>query len=110
MKLAEVVLTSDAGPAEGAPSVLVVVPPPFGPQDAWDVNESPQAESESRRLSRAYVEAAAAYAEWEGLVIPLLDLRDHVTSSPVDGIHFEAADHRAIGLAVAARMREMPGL
>ena len=110
MKLAEVVLRSDTGPAGGAPSVLVVVPPPFGAQDAWDLNEAPDAEPESRRLSQAYIDASAASAEWEGLVIPLLDLRDHVTSSPVDGIHFEATDHRAIGVAVAGRMREMLGL
>jgi lysophospholipase L1-like esterase len=110
MKLAEVVLRSDAGPAGGAPPVLVVVPPPFGAPDKWDVNESPDAEPESQRLSQAYVDAAAAYAEWEGLVIPLLDLRDHVMSSPVDGIHFEAVDHHAIGLAVAELMRELLGL
>ncbi len=51
-----------------------------------------------------------SYADWEGMVIPLLDLREHITSSPVDGIHFEAKDHRAIGLAVAARMRELLGI
>ena len=107
MKLAEVVLRSDAGPAGAPPPVLVIVPPPFGASDAWDLNESPNAEPESQRLSRAFTDAAAASADWEGLVIPLLDLRDLVTSSPVDGIHFEAADHRAIGVAVAGRMREL---
>lgn len=110
MKLAEVVLASDAGPAGRAPSVLVVVPPPFATLRGWDVGESPDAERESQRLSQAYIEAAAAYAEWDGLVIPLLDLRDHVTSSPIDGIHFEAADHHAIGLAVAERLRELLGI
>ena len=109
MKLAEVVLASDAGPAGAAPPVLVVVPPPFAAMRDWDVNASPDAERESGRLSQAYADAAAAYAEWEGLEIPLLDLRDHVTSSPLDGIHFEATDHRAIGLAVAGRVRELLG-
>ena len=107
MKLAEVVLASDTGPAGVAPLVLVVVPPPFGASGDWDTNESPDAERESERLSQAYIDAAAEYARWEGLVIPLLDLRHHVTSSPVDGIHFEATDHRAIGLAIAGRMREL---
>ena len=107
MKLAEVVLTSDVGPAGGAPAVLVVVPPPFAPLDAWDTNESPDAGRESERLSQAFRDAAAQYAEWEGIDVPLLDLREHVTSSAVDGIHFEADDHRAIGSAVAGRLREL---
>jgi lysophospholipase L1-like esterase len=109
MKLAEVALASDFGPAGGAPAVLVVVPPPFAPLSAWDMNESPDASAESERLSQAFVDAAATYAE-DGVDVPLLDLRDHVTSSPVDGIHFEADGHRAIGLAIAGRLRELLGL
>lgn len=108
LTLAEVALSSVAGPAGAAPAVLVVVPPPFAPLEPWDLNESPGAEGESQRFGRAFVDAAAAYAE-DGIDIPLLDLRDHVTSSPIDGIHFEAGDHRAIGLAVAGRVRELLG-
>lgn len=104
--LAEAVLESDAGPADGPPKVLVVVPPPFAPLDAWDQGESPDAEAESERLSEAFVAAASGDDAYD---IPLLDLRDHVRSSPVDGIHFEADGHRAIGLAVAARLRELLG-
>jgi lysophospholipase L1-like esterase len=110
MKLAEVVLASDAGPAAGAPLVLVVVPPPFAPLDAWDQGESPGAEAESQRLSQAFADAAAALLAEDGLDVPLLDLRDHVASSPVDGIHFDADGHRAIGLAVAGRLRELLAL
>jgi len=107
IKLAEVVLASDAGRADGAPLVLVVVPPPFAPLDQWDQAAAPGAEAESKRLSRAFVDAAAALKEEDGITIPLLDLRDHVTSSPIDGIHFEADGHRSIGTAVAATLREM---
>ena len=110
IKLAEVVLASDAGRADGAPLVLVVVPPPFAPLGQWDQAASPGAESESQRLSRAFVDAAAAVKEEDGITIPLLDLRDHVTSSPIDGIHFEADGHRSIGNAVAATLREMLSL
>jgi hypothetical protein len=39
-----------------------------------------------------------------------LDLRDHVTSSAIDGIHFETEGHRSIGIAVAAMLREMLSL
>ena len=107
MKLAEVVLASDAGPADGAPLVLVVVPPPFAPLGQWDQDASPGAEGESQRLSQAFVDTAAAYHEEDGLTIPLLDLRDHVASSPITGPDFEADGHRAIGTAVATRLREM---
>ena len=107
IKLAEVVLASDAGRADGAPLVLVVIPPPFAPLGQWDQAASPGAEAESQRLSRAFVDAAAALKEEDGITIPLLDLRDHVTSSPIDGIHFEADGHRSIGTAVAATLREM---
>jgi lysophospholipase L1-like esterase len=110
IKLAEVVLASDAGRADGAPLVLVVVPPPFAPLDQWDQDASPGAEAESQRLSRAFVDAAAAVKEEDGITVPLLDLRDHVTSSPIDGIHFEADGHRSIGNAVAATLREMLSL
>jgi len=107
IKLAEVVLASDAGRADGAPLVLVVVPPPFAPLNQWDQAAAPGAEAESQRLSRAFVDAAAELKEEDGITIPLLDLRDHVTSSPIDGIHFEADGHRSIGTAVAATLREM---
>jgi lysophospholipase L1-like esterase len=106
MKLAEVALSSDAGPAGATPAVLVVVPPSFAPLRGWDQAESPDAEAESHRLSQAFRDAAAAYAE-DGIDVPLLDLRDHVASSPADGIHFEADGHRAIGVAVGARLREL---
>jgi lysophospholipase L1-like esterase len=110
MKLAELVLASDAGIADEAPAVLVLVPPPFATLGAWDRGESPEAERESQRLSQAFVDAAAASLEWDGVSIPLLDLRDRVTSSPIDGIHFEADGHRSIGTAVAAKLREMLSL
>ena len=107
MKVAEVVLTSDTGPAGTAPKVLVIIPPPFAALPGFDVNESPNAASESERFSQAFVDAAAAAAEWEGMVIPVLDLRDHISSSSVDGIHFEVEDHAVIGSAIAGRLREL---
>ena len=70
MKLAEVVLTSDAGPAGGAPLVLVVVPPPFAPLGAWDLNESPDAGRESQRLSRGVRRRRRRVAEEDGIDDP----------------------------------------
>jgi lysophospholipase L1-like esterase len=109
MTLGATALASACGPTSAAPVVLVVVPPPFAPLGGWDLNQSPDAERESQRLSQAFVDAAAAYAE-DDIDIPLLDLRDHVTSSSIDGIHLEADDHRAIGVAVAGRLRGLLAL
>lgn len=104
MKLAEVARLSGAGPAGAAPMVLVVVPPPFAPLGAWG-GESPEGERESQRFGEAFLVMAQDYGG-----VPLLDLREHVMSSALDGIHFEAADHHVIGMAVAGRLRELLGL
>jgi lysophospholipase L1-like esterase len=104
MKLAEVALLSGAGPAGVAPMVLVVVPPPFAPLGTWG-GESPDGERESQGFGEAFRVMAADYGG-----VPLLDLREHVMSSALDGIHFEAADHHVIGVAVAGRLRELLGL
>lgn len=85
------------------PAVAVVAPPPFGPIGAWEA-ESPNARANSARFGEAYRRLAAE------LDVPLVDLADHVTSSPRDGIHFEVADHEVIGRAVAEAVRPLLGL
>jgi lysophospholipase L1-like esterase len=98
--LAEMVRTSDAGPDEEPPEALVLVSPPFGPLGIWE-HDSPHGELESRGFADAYRRLA------EEAQVPLLDLAPFADSSPLDGIHFEAADHAAIGLAVAAAVRDL---
>lgn len=106
--LAELVMTSGSGPRDGAPAILVLVPPPFAELVGWERAAWPDATAESERFSQAYRDLAEASAA-EGMEFALLDLRDHVASSPVDGIHFEAEGHRAIGVAVAERLRSTLG-
>ena len=101
MKLAEVARTSACGPNGGAARVLVLVPPPFLPLGMWEP-DAPEGEAESRRFAEHFAKMAAEYGD-----VPLLDLGELITSSPADGIHLEAADHRVIGAAVAARLRPM---
>ena len=43
----------------------------------------------------------------EDAQVPLLDLGAFVTSSPVDGVHFEVEDHRVMGEAIAAALRDL---
>jgi len=104
MKLVEVARLSGAGPAGAAPMVLVMVPPPFAPLGAWG-GESPDGERESQAFSEGFRVMAQDYGG-----VPLLDLREHVMSSALDGIHLEAADHHVVGVAVAGRLRELLGL
>lgn len=104
MRLAEVTLASDCGPDDGPPQVLVLVPPPFLPLGMWEP-DAPQGVAESRRFADHFAVMSVEYGD-----VPLLDLGAHITSSPVDGIHFEAADHRVIGRLVAERLRPMLGL
>ena len=98
--LAEVVATSGAGPEGASPEVLLLVPPPFGPLGE-DEAENPHAELESRGFADAYRAVA------EAAQVPLLDLGAFVTSSPIDGVHFEADDHRVMGDAIAAALRDL---
>lgn len=105
MGLVEVVRTSGAGPGGDAPQVLVAIPPPFADLGDWRL-EAPDAEQESRSFADAFRAIAARERDEIGEV-ELLDLGELIASSPIDGIHFEAADHRVIGVAVAERLRSL---
>lgn len=98
--LAEMVRASDAGPDEDAPEVLVLISPPFGPLGVLEA-DSPHGELESRGFADAYRRLA------EEAQVPLLDLAPFAESSPIDGIHFEADAHEAIGLGVAVAVRDL---
>jgi len=98
--LAEMVRASDAGPDEDAPEVLVLIPPPFGALGVLEA-DSPHGELESRGFADAYRRLA------DDAQVPLLDLAPFAESSPIDGIHFEADAHEAIGLGVAAAVRDL---
>ncbi len=95
--LADMVQSSVAGPGDTAPAVLVVVPPPLAPMIEFDPL-GPTALAQSRLFSEAFRLMCAE----RGLT--LVDLAGVVESSPVDGVHFDPAGHRAIGAAVAAGM------
>ena len=89
------------GPGDGPPDVLAVVPPPFAPLRSDWALDSPHGAEESARLGDA-VRFALADRDCR-----VLDLAGIAASTPLDGIHFDAEEHRKIGLAVAAELREM---
>jgi lysophospholipase L1-like esterase len=86
--------------AGDVPAILVLAPPPFGPIGPWEA-ESPRAREASERFGEAFRRLA------DELDVPLVDLAEHVASSPRDGIHFEVADHAVIGRAVADALRPL---
>jgi lysophospholipase L1-like esterase len=95
-------LASGAGPGGAAPKTLLVAPPPVGRLSEYaEMFEG--AEAKSRRLGASY----RAVAGWSGC--PFLDAGEVIASSDVDGIHFEVAEHRTLGRAVADRVREILG-
>lgn len=102
LTLAEIVRASDAGPDDEPPEVLVLVSPPFGPLGVWE-HDSPHGELESRGFADAFGRLT------DEAEIPMLDLAPFAESSPIDGIHFEAADHEAIGRAVTTKVRDLLG-
>lgn len=93
---------SKAGVKGRAPNVLLLAPPPITTlTDYAEMFEG--AEAKSRKLAPHF----AAVAREMGCA--LLDLSAVIASSPLDGIHFEAGEHRKLGLAVAAKVRELIG-
>ena len=100
--LAEMVSRSRCGPDGGAPLVLLISPPPVGRLTDF-AGMFRGAEEKSRRFSEYY----RYFAENEGC--GFLDAGEIMVSSDIDGIHFEAGEHRKLGEAVATRVREMLG-
>jgi lysophospholipase L1-like esterase len=103
-ELAHLVQRSELGPGGVAPRVLLVCPPPVGPfEDNWRPELWVGADEKSRALPQEFARVAAA------LGVPWLDAGRVVTTSPLDGWHLEAPQHELLGVAVAARVRELLG-
>jgi len=103
-ELAHLVQRCELGPGGAAPKVLLICPPPVGP---FDNNWRPElwvgADVKSRALPQEFARVASA------LGVPWLDAGRVITTSPLDGWHLEATQHELLGVAVAARVRELLG-
>jgi lysophospholipase L1-like esterase len=98
-RLLRTVRASEAGPGGAAPRVLLIAPAPV-------VEEGSLAEVFAGGPARAglagpYAEAARRHGA------AFLDAAPVWTVSPVDGVHFDAAEHGKLGRAVAAVVRGM---
>jgi lysophospholipase L1-like esterase len=91
---------SYTGPGTAQPAVLLVAPPPI--HEAGCLAEIFEGgATKSRRLAEAYAVVAKRHG------VGFLDAGQVITSSPLDGVHFDAAEHGKLGRAVAAALRKM---
>lgn len=80
------------------PHVILIAPPPVTTLTDFDAMFA-EAEPKSRLFSRYYRMAAG----WHG--VTFVDAGACIESSPLDGIHFEAAAHETLGQALAREVR-----
>lgn len=98
--LIRMIVECDTANGGKQPRVLVVAPPPITElSELADVFCG--AQSKSRRLASHIAAAADEYG------CAFLDAADHVESSRIDGIHFDADAHRIFGDAIAAQVRSL---
>ena len=99
--LVDAIRVTPTGPDETAPQVLLVCPPPTNtlPAIFADMFE------DGYEKSRQWVPYYQAEAEYYG--VHFLNAGDVIESSPVDGIHFDAEAHQALGKAIAEKVKSI---
>ncbi len=100
--LARTAAAAPVGPHQEPPRVLLIVPPPLAKLTNYDLMFEGGVEK-SRQLATYYGRYAANYG------IPFLDAGQFVTTSDLDGVHWEAPEHAKLGKAVAAKIRVVLG-
>jgi lysophospholipase L1-like esterase len=98
-KLGLFIRASETGPGGTAPALLVVAPPPIletGPLEGMFAG------GQVKSLAFAAEYATVARRLGAGFV----DAGRHIAVDPVDGIHYDAAAHRTLGLAIAAAVKK----
>ncbi len=97
--LVEMIQRSTAGPNGTAPDILLLAPPPIATiPDEWAESFAGGLEK-SRRLAEYYQRIAGEYQ------CEFFDTAQCVTSSEVDGVHWEASEHQKLGKALAPLVR-----
>ena len=98
--LGRLALRSACGIDGRAPEVLLIAPPPVIEVAGFDGMLAGAAEK-----SKEFAERYQFFAERYGL--HFMDAGAVITSSPIDGVHFEADEHARLGKAVASRIQEI---
>ncbi len=102
-RLVEVARTFPFG-LEPQPEVLVVAPPLFRLREGGEAPRGDRDVEESRRLATAYREVADAFG------CAFFDAATVATASPIDGVHLDAEQTRAIGFGLVPVVNELLGL
>jgi lysophospholipase L1-like esterase len=100
--LVRVVQASLAGRGGQSPPVLLLAPPPLAPLTEL-AEMFAGAEGTSKKLAAHYARVARE------LGCAFWDTGQVVVSSPLDGIHLEGEQHRRLGEAVAAQVKDLIG-
>jgi lysophospholipase L1-like esterase len=88
------------GPLGAQPRMLLVAPPPV--EEAGCLAEIfAGGAAKARRLGEVYAAVAARHGA------AFLDAGEAIAVSPLDGVHFEAEAHAALGRGIAAVVRDM---
>ena len=104
-QLVKLVQQSECGPKGRAPRVLLVCPALVGDfSRVPDVAEKFVGALEKTRRFPKYYEAIA---QLHGCAF--LDIQPHAKASSWDGLHFDADQHKSIGLAMAAAVKGLLG-
>lgn len=99
-KLILLVKASDAGPDGNAPKILLIAPPPV-----LEVGRLKLMFRGGAVKSAMLAEHYATIASEQN--VAFLDAGKVITSSPIDGIHFDAVEHGKLGKAVAQAVQAM---
>ena len=100
--LVDLCKNSASGPEGSSPLVLLIAPPPLAPL-AGTKFETMFKGGEEKSLRLGYEFSIIAKAK----NCPFLDLNGVVTSSPIDGIHWEEPEHAKLAHAVAKKILEL---
>ena len=92
--LVKIIHQSESGPDLGIPKVLLLAPPPLG-QLADFADMFAGGTEKSKQLSDQLKRVAGLWG------CTFFDTAQVIVSSDIDGVHFEASQHRKLGKAVA---------
>ena len=103
-RLVEVVRTHPYGFDHPTPQVMIVSPPPLTETANADFAEMFSAIEESKKLAAAYERAASLLGCW------FFDAGSAAGTTPLDGVHLDRDNTRAIGTALAPTVRQLLSL
>ncbi|MEN3943247.1 SGNH/GDSL hydrolase family protein [Prosthecobacter sp. SYSU 5D2] len=101
--LARMILSSESGPDNRPPQLLLLCPPLIGdlthlPETAARVHDGP---ARSAQLPRYYDALATT------LRCPYLNTQPLLTPSPLDAVHLDASQHQILGESLATKVKEL---